>query len=174
MPYNTEQVSLTGSFVPTTTILETSHIYETDVNSPDFKELIVRLYQNLNLMAQVLNTKNTSLYLTQEINDSALWFGLVSNNQGDLRSRFRLVVNVGALGAGVTTVAHGLTIGSGWIFTTISGAASLYNATPANSRYYPVPAPAIDIYVTGTDVVINNTSGVAFATCYVVLEYIKG
>ena len=44
-----------GAFVETTQIWDASQIQEMDVNSPDFKELIIRLYQNMNKIALALN-----------------------------------------------------------------------------------------------------------------------
>jgi hypothetical protein len=40
-----------GSFVPTSYVWDVARLYEIDVNSDEFKELLVRLYQNLNLIA---------------------------------------------------------------------------------------------------------------------------
>jgi len=56
---NPQQV---GSFVPTTNVWDPSEIYSVDVTSPRFKELLVRLYQNVNLIAVVLNTKDSGYY----------------------------------------------------------------------------------------------------------------
>jgi hypothetical protein len=167
----------TGLFVPQTLNFDVSRLQDVDVKSPEFKELLVRLYEYINTMSITLNLKESGYYPLQEFVTSNQFFQTVPSVTQELRQEFRLLVNVGALGAGVTSVAHGLTIGSTWIFTQIYGAASYYNAVPANSRYYPLPYadPAGDIIlqVNGTDVVITNNSGVAFTSCYVVLKYVK-
>jgi hypothetical protein len=43
MPNNTADY---GMFIPTTQVWDVSEIYSTEVTSPAFKELLVRLYQN--------------------------------------------------------------------------------------------------------------------------------
>ena len=90
------------------------------------------------------------------------------------RGSYRLVVNTGALGAGVTTIAHGLPVTSTWQWTRIYGAAT-DSATPLG---YPMPwagaaGAYIDLHVTGTNVVIDNGSGVTFDKSMVILEFLK-
>ena len=54
--------NISGAFVPTTFILDVAKIQEVNVNSEEFKELLVRLYQNLNRMSLVLNVKESAYY----------------------------------------------------------------------------------------------------------------
>jgi hypothetical protein len=178
--YITDQQNSTGSFVASTSVWDVTQIGSTDVKSPEFKELLVRLYQNVNNIVIALNMKETGMYLQEEFATSAVFFDPTTmNSQLNLRAEFRKLINIGALGAGVTTVAHGLTIGSTWIFTDIYGAASLFDPVPANSNYYPLPwssaagATNIELKVNGTNVVITNNSGISFTSCYVILEYVK-
>ena len=42
-----------GAYAPTTFIWDVEQLQHIEVTSPEFKELLVRLYQNLNLMANV-------------------------------------------------------------------------------------------------------------------------
>jgi hypothetical protein len=180
MAYIPNQLEDTGAFIPTTTIFDVSSISKIDVNSTEFRELFVRLYQSVNSIALVLNIKDTGFHLLDEFNTSSRLFS-TTNNPETQRPIYRLIVNPGALGAGVTNTAHGLTIGATWSFIKIYGAASLYNANPALARYYPLPfadvagggANNIEVYATGTNVVINNNSGVAFTQSYIILEYVK-
>jgi hypothetical protein len=143
-----------------------------DVTSPQFKELIVRLYQNIGNIATVLNTKESALYTTNQFVTGQLWFNPNSSNLGDRRGGFREVVNIGALGIG-GTYAHNLPVTNQWKFTYIGGAAS----NTATLVYYPLPfvgvAGFIEVRVDATNVIINNTTGVAFTDAYVVLEYLK-
>jgi hypothetical protein len=157
----------TGFFVPTT------NIWESDA---DPKELVVRLYQNLNNIALALNAKETGFYLNQEFVTSAVYFGLNSSSSDlDLRPEYRLVVDTGDLGAGVKNVPHGLTMDANWQFVKILGAAS----NSATFVYYPLPyaSPAgvnnISVSVTATNVVVTNMSGVTFDKSYVILQYLK-
>jgi len=184
MAFIPDQLVDTGSFVPTTDIFDVSSIQNSDVNSQEFKEMLTRLfvqlYEKTNNTANVLNNKDTGFHLLEEFNTGSQLFS-TTNNPLTRRPIYRLTVHTGALGAGVTTVAHGLTIGSTWSFVSIYGAASLYNANPALSRYYPVPfadvagggANNIELYADGTNVVINNNSGVVFTQSYIVLRYVK-
>jgi len=172
--YIPDQQIDTGSFVPSTNVWDVSDIYEVDVTSDDFKELLVRLYQNLNLMSLVLNSKDSAFYLNEEFVTSQLFFN-TTNDPLSLRPTFRKVFNIGTLGAGVTTTAHNLSIGSTWKFTRIYGTAS---KTTVTASYYPIPyAGAAGAYIainlTSTNIVIDNNSGVSFTDCYVVVEYVK-
>jgi nucleoside-triphosphatase THEP1 len=63
-----------GSFVQTTQVWDVDEIYSMDIKSPEFKELLVRMYQNLNDIAVVLNTKDTGYYPLFEMVNSQLWF----------------------------------------------------------------------------------------------------
>lgn len=174
MPYITDLQINTGSFVPSTNVWDIGRLFEIDVNSVEFKELLVRLYQNVNNISLVLNTKDSAFYLTQEFNSSAVLFNPVSSNPLDLRPGFRILINVGALAAGVTNTNHNLAITNTWKFIKINGAAS----NTGTSAYYPLPFAGaagnnIEVRVNATQVVINNASGVVFTDAYVVLEYVK-
>ena len=48
-------VQTLGTQLPTTYIWDVSQIQNLNISS-DFKELLIRLYQNLNTMANVINT----------------------------------------------------------------------------------------------------------------------
>lgn len=174
-PYVPDQQINTGLFIPTTSVFEIQQLEKLDPNSPDFKQLLVRLYQTVNSIALSLNAKDSGYYLTEEFVTGSLYFNPTSSNQLDLRPVFRKVIDVGALGAGVTPTLHGLTIGTTWSFTKIYGVAS----DTGTNDYYPLPwasaggATNIELRVDATDVVITNNSGVTFSVCYVVLEYLK-
>ena len=170
------QQNLTGMYVPTTNIWDPQVLREMDYGKESLQELFVRLYQNLNSMALALNAKDTGYYINQEFVTGSVFFGTASNNQTDLRSVFRKVVNIGAVGAGATTKAHGLVIGTTWSFTKIYGVAS--NTTTNNYLPLPwinatTPANSIELKVDATNIVITNNSGLTFPTCMVVLEYLK-
>ncbi len=177
MPYITNATANTGSFIPTTNVWDVSRIAEVDVKSPEFKELLVRLYQNINNIALVLNTKETGYCLTQEFNTSKMLFNNTStlNSQQDLRSIYRLVVDTGALVAGVKSVPHNLPFDASWKMLFISGSAT----DTVHLLYYPLPfshtiaAGDIQVAVDGTNVNIDNQSGVVFDFSYVSLEYVK-
>ena len=171
-----------GSFVPTTNVWDVSEIYSTNVTSDEFKELLVRLYQNLNIMSLNLNIKDTAYYpLTEFVTGEAFFpnptLSSTSGKSPVLRQGFRLTINFGALpNTGSKSVAHGLTITSGYIFTRILGAAS----DQTGSRYIPLPFSSpiasenIKIEVDATNVVITTGSNrSAYTETIVILYYIK-
>lgn len=113
MSYIPNQVEYTGSYVPSTNIWDVQRLQEVDVNSPEFKELLVRLYQNVNLISVVLNTKDTAFYNTQAIATGAQWYNPNNADPNQYRVPLRKVINFGALpAAGSKSVAHGISFGS--------------------------------------------------------------
>lgn len=166
----------TGNFVPTTNVWDPSDI---DVSSENFKQLIVRLHQNINQIALVLNTKVTGYQVDTEF----LTGGLFTNpgNPGQLRPIFRKVINMGQLAPGATlTIPHGLTMTATFLFISpLSGVASKTTAA-----YAYIPIPYLDLAalthcamlsVTATDVIITAGANLpaTYDTCYVTLEYVK-
>ncbi len=175
MPYIPDQRINTGSFVQQTPIFDVSRLYDVQVNSDEFKELIVALAQQVNNISIALNNKISGYYINEEFVTSALFYNPASSNQLELIPEFRLAINTGPLGAGVTTVPHGLTIGTTWKFVDIYGTAN----DNIGFNYYPMPfasaggANNIELRVNATNVVITNNSGVSFTSSNVVLEYTK-
>lgn len=174
--------SQSGSFVPTSYIWDVARLYEVDVNSDEFKELLVRLYQNLNLMAIVLNGKDTGIYNTFELVNGQTFFPNPALNSSTpvtptFRQVYRTVVNFGALpNAGTKSVPHGITITPVTTFTRIYATAS----DPTGNFYIPIPyasataADNVEIYVDATNVnIITAIDKTNFTTCYVILEYLQ-
>src|ERR1700674_5791632 len=91
-----------GAFVPTTNIWDVGQLQDVDINSPEFKELLIRLYQNLNLMALVINVKDTGYYVTNELVNGQLFFpnpnlNSTTTSTPAFRQAFRILVNFGPL-----------------------------------------------------------------------------
>ena len=171
-----------GAFIPTTNIWDVSEIFEVDVTSPEFKELLVRMYQNLNNMALSINNRDAGYYITQEFVNGQTYFPNPAFNSSTatypaLRQVFRKVINFGALpNTAAKTVAHNITVNTGTTFTRIYANAS--DTTGFN--YIPIPyasptlANNIELSVNATNVTITTGSNRSnFNICYVVLEYIK-
>ena len=174
MAYIPEQRENTGSFLPTTSIFDVGLIQDINVNAPEFKELLIRLYQNVNNIVLTLNSKETAFYLNEEFATGGILTNPSSSNPEDGIPIFREVVTCGALGAGVTSTNHNLTVTSTWKWLAIYGAAT-NSTTPVG---YPLPFSSaagnnIEVTVTATQVVINNTSGVTFTDSKVILMYSK-
>lgn len=174
-PYIPDQQINTGNFVQQTPVFDVSRLYEVEVGSPEFKELIVRLAQQTNNISLVLNNKTSGYYLLEEFITGNNYFNPNSTDPLQLRPVFRKVINIGALNAGVNNRPHGLTIGATWTFTHIYGAVSNF----ATNNYFPLPfanvtfAGNIELRVDNVNVVINNASGQVFTAGYVILEYLK-
>jgi len=172
-----------SALLPTTSLLDASQIYTIDVNKPEFKELLVSLWQTVNEMSLVINMKDTGYYTETEFINSQVYFPdpalAVSTNTNPIyRPVHRLVVNFGALpNTGSTAVAHGLTFTNSYIFTRIYGAASDQTAV---RNYIPLPYASptlvnnIELKVDDTNITVTTGSNrTNFTECYVVLEYIK-
>lgn len=177
-----DNATLFGSFVPTTNIWDVDQLYAVDVTSPEFKELLVRLYQNINLMAVVLNSKDSGYYATQEFVSGQLFFSniaanSIASNANDFRQGLRIVVNFGALpDTAAKSVAHGIVFSSSTRFTRIYATAT----NPAAPAGIPIPyaSPAlannIELSVDATNVTITTGSNrTAFTSCMVILEYVQ-
>ena len=175
-----------GAFVPTTNIWDVSEIYQAEKLSPELKELLVRMYQNLNLMSLNLNIKDTGMYATSEFVNSQSFFpnpALQTGSSVDPVSRtqrqvYRCVINFGALPNTATkSVPHNLTFNAGFTMTRLYGTASKADA----SQFIPVPYSAanaavnnVELWVDGTNVNIKTTADYSlYTTTYVILEYLK-
>lgn len=164
----------TGLYVPTTDVWELSQIANVDINSEEFKLLLVRLYQNINNIAYVLNLKESAYYLQTQFVTGQQFFSADPTMPNALRGSYRLMVIPGALGAGVTTTPHGLPVTSTWQWTRVTGAATNTGTLVGyNMPWAGAAGTYIDVHVTATDVVIDNGSGVTFDKSLVVLEFLK-
>ena len=154
-----------GAFIGSTQIWEIP-----DPSSPQFKELIVKLHQNINSIAILLNLKDTGQYSPNEF---------VCGQQyalGDNPSQiFRKLINFGALpDTDTKTIAHGIAPTVDAKFTRIYGAAS----DTTNRLYLPLPyasstaANNIELSVDATNVtIITGSNRSAYASTFIVLEY---
>lgn len=170
-----------GSFVPTTNIWEIQQLQDLDID-PNLKEIIIRLYQNINLVSLVLNTKDTGIYdLTEFVNGQVFFANPTLNSTTPQsptpRQAYRLLINFGALPNATTkSVAHGLTLQSNWSVTRIYGA-----ATNPSTSFIPIPyasatdvAHNIELNMDATNInIITGSDYSAYTTCYVIVEYLK-
>ncbi len=173
--------TLFGAFVPTTNNWDVGQLYQIDVDSVEFKELLVRLYQNINVIATVVNLKDTGYYATQEFVNGQLYFPNPALNSSTTtaatyRQVFRMTVNFGALpNTGTKSVPHNIAINAGFSFTRIYATAS----DPVGLAYIPIPfvdvtGTSIQLDVDATNVNITTVDDrTNYTVCYVVLEYIK-
>ena len=171
-----------GSFVPTMFILDVARIQEVDVNSDEFKELLVRLYQNLNSIVLSLNLKTTGVYtLNQFVTGGTYYPSTPSSSlvQTYTRPITRVVINFGALpNTSTKSVPHNInfTANTTVTFVQIYGTAT----DPSGLLAIPLPYSSItavtdnvELYVTTTDVIVKTGSNrSAYTTTYIVLEFL--
>lgn len=172
----------TGSFVPTSYVWDVARLYEIDVNSDEFKELLVRLYQNINAISLSLNIKDTGMYNTSEFVNGQIFFPNPALNSStstapDFRQVYRLVINFGALPNTTSkSVAHGIAITPTTTFTRIYATAS----DTTGNTFIPITYASatltnvVEISVDATNITITtNSDRTNYNVCYVVLEYLQ-
>lgn len=169
-----------GDFLPTTNVWDVTEIYQVDVTSNEFKELLVRLYQNLNNMSISLNVRDSGYYQLIETANGQVFFQdpdltSITPQTPIMRQVYRKVINFGQLPNTATqTVAHGINITADYTFTRIYGVAN----NVINQIYLPLPyaetGDNISLEVGMTNVSITTESDrTLFDPTYVILEYIK-
>lgn len=183
---NNSQSNQVGVYVPTTEVWDVAQLYQVDITSPEFKELLVRMYQNLNRMALALNVSTKGYYDVQgEFVDGNLWFpkpGLTSATSPAQRPAFRQeertvlnlpqIAGIALPAAATTAINHNITITTNTTFTALYGVAS----DQTGFNYYPLNyagATTISMFANATQVSITNNTAINFSVCYVVLEYLQ-
>jgi hypothetical protein len=170
-----------GSFVPTTNIWDVQQIQGLSID-PQLKELLVRLYQNINVISLSLNTRDAGYYALQEFINGQIYFPNPNLNSStpqspNWRQVFRKVVNFGALpNATSKSVSHNIVVTPGYSLTRLYAAAT--NDTQTSFIPIPFASPVLNenirLEMTDTDMII--TTGIdmtAYTKCYIVAEYIK-
>lgn len=171
-----------GLFVPTTADFEIQQLLEIQVTDPEFKQLLVKLYERINFMSIVLNLKDSAYYVEEEFVNGQLYppdKSVSVNYSLPNRQVFRKIVDFGALPNTATkTVAHNISsVDANFTFTRIYGCAS----DPVNLLYIPIPyastvavANNVEISVDQTNVIITTGANLsAYTRCFVVLEYLR-
>lgn len=175
----TERINA-GAFLPTTSVWDTSEIQTVDINSQEFRDLLVRLYQNINNIALSVNIRDAGYYDQTEFINGQLFFpdpslSSTTAQTPTYRQVFRKVIDFGALPNSTTkNVAHDIDMSVGTtIFTRIYGCAS----DTTGKNYIPLPfagTSLVSVSVNATNVSVTTTSNrTNFTTTYIVLEYIK-
>ena len=171
MAYLPNQQANTGLYVPSTNVWDVQQLLEVDIYTPEFKELLVRLYQNVNNIAIALNNKDSALYFQEEFLNSQVFFNPNSVDPNNQRQVYRKVINFGALpNTATTSVAHGITFDANSNMTRFYGAAT----DPAGLTYIPIPSLQANLTADVTNVNITTTANLTnYTRTVVVLEYVK-
>jgi len=167
-----------GTVLPTNYIWDIQELQSIDLD-PKFKELLIRLYQNLNIMAVTVNNKDTGVYQRNEFATNQTYFPNPANNsstvQGPSNRQVLRQTYMRSNVAGADAFNHNITVTANTTFTRIYGVG---NDTTGNN-YYPFPwasaagATNVELKVNATQVVITNNSGITFTTVYIVVEYLQ-
>lgn len=172
-----------GAFLQTTQVWDVVDIDQIDVKSKDFKELIVRLHQQINNIVNVLNIKDTGQYQLSEFVNGQVFFSnpLVVAGTGqptEDRQVIRKVIywTTALPNAGTVAIPHGITCTPMTTFTRIYGVAN----DTAGRNYIPLPYASptlvnnIELKVDATNVtIITGSNRTNFTETYLVLEYLQ-
>jgi hypothetical protein len=168
-----------GIFVPTTNIWDVTNLSNVD---PALKELLVRMYQNINNISIALNLKDSGVYNTQPFVTGKTLFPnpaltSASSTVPAMRPIMRAFIPYlqPLPNATFVNIPHNLVINSSWSFIDIYGVGN----DPVGKNYIPLPyaspTPAnnIEVAVNATDIVVTTGSNRSnFTVNYFVLEYV--
>ena len=165
-----------GSYIQTTAVYDVAQLQDIDVKSTEFKELLIRLYQTVNSIALVLNTKDTGYYFLNPFQTGQQFFN-ATNDLNNLRPIYRQVVDFGALpNSSTKSVAHNIpNLGTTWSLVRLDCCSTQPNTT---AIHIPGFDPAditkpINIWFDPTNVNIQTTSNMsAYTITWVIIEYI--
>lgn len=172
-----------GLNVPTTNVWDTSQIQSLEGESAQLKELLIRLYQNLNRVSIAINLKESAIYGLQEFVTGGSWQQMSSSVDSSQTSVYRperrKVLNAGALAnAGTITIPHGITCTPSTSITYLQAFAT----NPVSTfGYIPIPyasttavADNIELYMDGTNVYIKTAANYsAYTICYVIIQFLQ-
>jgi len=166
----------TGLFLPTTNIWDVLPDDADFITVDIFKELLVRLQQNMGNTSKAVDLKDTGYYTQTEFVNGQSFFPdptLAPDDANYLTYRqvYRKAIDFGTLpNNGTKSVAHGLAVTNAWSFTRIYATAS----NPTGLLYFPIPTTGTTITVDATNVNITTTANMtAYTKCYCVLEFLK-
>jgi len=167
----------TGLFVPSTNIWEIDSLRVNKDLSLELKEVLVRLYQNINSIELALNLKESAEYPRNEYLNGQLFFSDSTNPNVTGRQVYRMVIVAGALpNASTKNIPHSIGLTNGFSVTRVYGSAT--NNIAMNYIPLPYSSPTlnknIELSIDKTNVII--TTGIdmtAYTISYVVIEYVK-
>jgi hypothetical protein len=164
-----------STFLPTTQIWDSTSISALPGSPDEMKQLIIKLYENINIISEVLNKKDTGIYDVNEYICGQVFYPTgAKTNQ--FRVVYRKVVTFGALPAVTKAIAHGITFNNTCKATRIYGAATdLTSGSKIPLPYAsPILADNIELWLDNTNV--NMKTGKnrsAYTECDVIIEYVS-
>lgn len=172
----TNEVINWGSYIQTTAVYDVAQLHDIDVKSPEFRELLIRLYQTVNSIALVLNTKDTGYYFLNPFQTGQQFFN-TNNDLNNLRPIYRQVVIFGALpNSSTKSVAHNIpNLGTTWSLVRLDCCSTQPNTTAIHIPGFDpsdITKP-INIWLDPTNINIQTTSNMsAYTITWVIIEYI--
>lgn len=170
-----------GAYIPSTYAWDVEQLQNLNIQPPGFKELLIRLYQNVNQVTLGVNNRVSGYLYNQEFVSGKQFFPNPTLNSqtpqsAQPRQIYSLVVVTGQLpNTGTTSTPHGLTPNSSWQTVSISGAAS--DTTGFNYITLPYASATgapIEVSIDAVNVVITTTSNRSnFNFSYIIWEYFK-
>lgn len=171
----------TGSFVPVSNVWDVSQIADSNLD-PALKELLIRLYQNINLISINLNLKDTGYYPQSQFVNGQLFFpNPTTTPSTSMPATYRQVQRQayypGALPNNSTLqYRHGITWTANTSFVRIYGA-----STNPSTKSIPLPyvsttdvAHNIELWVDPTYINIKTGANYSsYTVTYVVLEWLQ-
>jgi hypothetical protein len=171
-----------GSFIATTNIWDVSEVYQVEGLTPQLKELLVRMYQNLNLMATAVDTKESGFYVQNEFVNGNLFFpnpyysSKTATTPNMRQECMGTVYYPTALpSSGTATIPHNLPITAGTTFTEIRGSSTNPSLDGIPLPYASASGDNIELSVDATNVYIttNSASWTSYTTTYIIVKYLK-
>ena len=163
-----------GVFLPTTVNFELGLLQDVDLNSPQFRELLVRLYQYVNQISLVVNQKTSCYFDTTAFVDGNLFFPNPNTpvaNTPIYRNEIRKVIQLpdGLPNTTTIMIAHGIPVTTAWTWVGAYGAAT----DTSNGYGYFIPNNGVTVYVDNTYVYITTSSDLsAYNYGLIVLMYL--
>lgn len=167
-----------GFYVVTTNIWEIQQrLDQVDINSPEFKKLLVDMYQNINKLSLAVNARDNGFNTLQEVVTNQQWFSVDNSTLSSTqRPSYRIVINFGALPNATTkSVPHNIMTTSTLTWTRIQGAAT----NSSNLNGIPLPFAStmgdnVQLDVDSTNVNVSTTIDYSeYDISYIILEYLK-
>lgn len=176
MGYNLAMGMNTGSYIQQTPLFELNRLQNVDINSDEFRLLLVQLFQQVNNICIILNTKDSGFYVTQEFATGAFLENPASSSDpSKQRMIFRKTLFTGTINPGVNTYPHGLVVLATWSFIESPGMAN----DNGGGNYYPLPWASagggtnIEVKLDNTNVTITNGTAITFNSGFVIIRYVK-
>lgn len=172
----------TGQLLRTTPSYNITEIYQATADSPQLRDLLLKMYQESSDMLKALNNKETGWYVLNEYQSGALYFenpAFTSSTptQPSFRNVFRKTFNTGQLpNTGTLVIPHGIPFNDAYTVVNYYGAAS----DTAGLNYVCLPYPSltltdtIEVNVDSTNIYITTGSNRSnFNLSSIVLEVLK-